>query len=143
MTILEKFLAKVKVNEETGCWEWTAQRAKGKWPYGHFRIGKKTWLAHRASWFLHRGVIPDGMDVCHRCDNPSCVNAEHLFLGTQLDNTVDAARKGRLATGRQCGVWTHRDRFLAGMRNRVNGAHTHPERMPRGEKHGGAKLTEG
>src|SRR5262245_50376469 len=89
-----------KVNKTDGCWLWTAQvNNKG---YGRFYYYPKTethrrsWgiYAHRLSWMLANGEIPEGMNVLHRCDTPACVNPEHLFLGTQADNMHDCKIKG-------------------------------------------------
>jgi HNH endonuclease len=82
---------------EDGCWNWTA--GKGTRGYGHVRIRGKTRAAHRLSYELATGPIPCGMFVCHRCDNPSCVNPEHLFLGTDADNMADKTAKGRQTKG--------------------------------------------
>lgn len=79
----------------TPCWTWTL--AKNRSGYGIFKsnaIGGRG-LAHRLAYELEVGPIPEGMVVCHRCDNPPCCNPDHLFLGTRADNNRDMASKGR------------------------------------------------
>jgi hypothetical protein len=77
-----------------GCWEWRGTRRRSG--HGSFNaVGNRPVLAHRYAWELQNGPIPDGMCVCHRCDNPPCVNPAHLFLGTQRDNVRDMRQKGR------------------------------------------------
>lgn len=93
--IRARFDAKWRKDETTGCWNWTASTAgKG---YGQVRIPKtrRNVYAHRLSWGLHRGEVPDGMMVLHKCDNPLCVNPAHLFLGDGGVNLQDMAAKGR------------------------------------------------
>lgn len=110
------FWARVTMGE--GCWEIGGYRDKGG--YGQVKVSRPRRMvvrAHRYSWELHYGPIPERLMVCHRCDNPACVRPDHLFLGTAKDN--------------------HRDMVMKGRHSR----HGKPAVM-RGEAHPGAKLTD-
>lgn len=87
-----------KVNKTDECWEWNAA-LRGKTGYGAFKLNGKVIDAHRISYELHNGIIPNGMHVCHTCDNRKCVNPNHLFLGTYKDNHQDGVNKGRIING--------------------------------------------
>ena len=79
------------------CWPWVG--ARGGEGYGHLEINRRSRRAHRVAWELAHGRVPDGLVVCHACDNPPCCNPTHLWLGTRADNNRDRAAKGRSASG--------------------------------------------
>jgi hypothetical protein len=82
---------------ELFCWDWKGY--KNKKGYGKFGIGREVHYAHRVSWEIANGTPLSAINVCHKCDNPSCVNPSHLFIGTQSDNLNDASVKGRTSRG--------------------------------------------
>lgn len=88
----ERFKLSYKIRDD-GCWLWAIHcDSKG---YGVMGINNKKIMAHRFSYELYVGKIPEKMVVCHKCDNPSCVNPDHLWVGTQRDNIIDMVKKGR------------------------------------------------
>lgn len=97
---ITRLKSKVRI-AESGCWEWTGfhKPLRGmphlKVGYGAMSYRGTPWPAHRLSYHLLVGPIPDGLIVLHKCDNPPCVNPDHLQLGTHQDNSLDASRKGR------------------------------------------------
>ena len=99
-SIKERFESKVERLPGIDCWLWIGSFQN--MGYGTIEISKrplKRLLAHRASWQIHFGEIPEGMWVLHKCDVPCCVNPEHLFLGTMRDNIQDMMNKGRCRAG--------------------------------------------
>jgi hypothetical protein len=99
--LLSRLREVVVVPELGPCWQWTKSvQVSG---YGQFTMDNKLIRAHRFAWLLFNGPVPDGILVCHKCDNPPCCNPEHLFLGTHADNARDKVLKGRAKSGGVCG----------------------------------------
>jgi len=99
LEVVERFHEKWKINADNGCWEWTgAVAGRG---YGEMKIPmtRRQEYAHRISYMIHYGEIPNGVLVCHTCDNPKCVKPSHLFLGTSKDNLQDMKEKDRHLRG--------------------------------------------
>ena len=107
----------VRVNDKTNCWEWT----KNKNPQGYGMIGVYGRLVrtHRFSYELMVGDIPTGLLVCHKCDNPSCINPAHLFLGTHKDNAADRQAKGRGGPSHVARVTQETGRCMSGRHERT------------------------
>lgn len=95
----ERFWSKVDRSLSDGCWPWTASVRRKDEGYGAFWLDGRHRPAHRVAWELTFGQIPEGLVVCHRCDNPPCCNPEHLFLGTPLENNDDKVAKRRHPIG--------------------------------------------
>ena len=116
-SVVERFWTKVSPEPNTGCWLWTGRCRDDGYGIFPFKSRVDQARAHRIAWELTNGPIPEGLFVCHRCDNPPCCNPDHLFLGTAADNNQDAAAKGR------------------------NARHTRPWTTARGERNGNSKLS--
>jgi hypothetical protein len=162
-----RFESKCIPEPNSGCFLWLPVVAGNG--YGVFWDGGRPRSAHRVAFELYCGPIPAGQFVCHTCDERSCVNPDHLFLGTHADNMADRDAKGRQAKGDRSGPRLHPESYPSGdahpsrlhperlargdlhysrthperlARGNSHGSHAHPERMPRGEHNGNSKLTD-
>lgn len=140
--VAERFWEKVAIKGPDDCWLWQAGRGGYHRHYGSFFLddAHRHAYAHRISWELTYGPIPDGLFVCHNCpdgDNPLCVNPAHLFLGTHEDNMRDAVEKGQTRRGIDSAPFRH-------FRNQLQPATppSYRSEKTRGDRNRNAKLTE-
>lgn len=111
----DRFWEKVLIAPFYECWEWSA--FCNSLGYGMFRIGKRMPLAHRVSYELNIGAIPNGLLICHKCDNPRCVRPEHLYAGTDADNSRDRVSRGR--SFRPIGEKSHRAKLTESLAKEI------------------------
>jgi hypothetical protein len=137
LSIAERLWRAVSPEPNSGCWLWTG--TVNSWGYPLLSIGNKVRSGHRLSYETFRGPIPEGMCVCHTCDIPSCINPDHLWIGTNADNSSDKQKKGRAKAGAGDKHWTRAnpEKRLFGDKNparKYPGLHA-------GEKNSRARLT--
>lgn len=146
--VKERFWSRVKKTDS--CWNWIGGISPSG--YGRFSIGLRGHFAHRKSYEINIGRIPNNLCILHKCDNRHCVRPDHLFLGTRLDNARDMVNKGRSIRGdshysrKNPWLLSRGDRHWSKLyperlaRGDNNGSKTHPERVPKGESSSASKL---
>ena len=95
--LIQRMLIERSVVDSSGCWNWTWYKDING--YGKVTIDSKTWLAHRVSYIVFKGEFPDEMFICHHCDNPSCINPDHLRTGSHAENMAEARERGLIRSG--------------------------------------------
>jgi hypothetical protein len=125
----QRFLNKVN-KLDGGCWEWTG-RLFDNTGYGQYSINSRPVSAHRHSYQVYKGDIPNGLLVRHTCDNRKCVNPDHLIVGTQQDNMNDMVERNRQSQGNTHYARTQPERLARGD---THGSKTHPEALVRGDE---------
>lgn len=153
--LAQRFWSKVDIRGAHECWPWQAARyLRPRFDYGRFFYNGTTVPAHRIAYMLTFGLLSDGIEACHTCDNPPCCNPAHLFKGTRAENAADMVAKGRSLRGDRSPSRLRPERLARGDRNGSrkyperlkrgdeSPARLYPERMSRGSRHYASKLSD-
>jgi hypothetical protein len=137
---IDRFWPKVAKGGDKDCWTWLRGRTHDG--YGIFKVGTTAIIASRVAWMIARGPVPDGLVVCHTCDNRLCVNVEHMFVGTRADNNNDRHAKGRSARGESSGPKRHPETIARGVRKALAKLDDDKVRIMRAMRRNGVTVAE-